>query len=128
MDSLIPRPRPRINQSDEFFVDAACNPKNNDMTTEELWTYFFPQEEKDRHLYRKALEICAECPVIQDCLEYSYYLNLEKGVFGGQTSKRRVQFIFPAWDRAGFSSQRVLVEQGYHDQARRKILPERLPR
>lgn len=53
---------------------------------------FFPSEEDMRRasvLYKNAKAICAECPVIKECLEYALSEEMFFGVWGGTTPKER---------------------------------------
>jgi WhiB family redox-sensing transcriptional regulator len=54
---------------------------------------FFPNEEEARGkagmLYRIAKQICKDCPVRKECLEYSISEQIFFGVFGGKTPNER---------------------------------------
>ena len=39
--------------------------------------------------YRAALNVCAACPVTQECLDYAVANRLKDGIFGGQTPNQR---------------------------------------
>lgn len=43
--------------------------------------------------YAKALSVCAECPVIKECLEYALEWEIPHGVFGGKLPKERRNMI-----------------------------------
>jgi WhiB family redox-sensing transcriptional regulator len=50
-------------------------------------TIFFPDgDSPDTH---KALSICGECPVTEDCLEYALATNQVSGIWGGTTEEER---------------------------------------
>ena len=67
-----------------WFKKAACTGHTS---------VFFPEVSRGqaaRKFYRKAISICEECSVIQECLEYSLRENLtEFGVFGGKMPNAR---------------------------------------
>ena len=52
---------------------------------------FFPDEDNPRDFrpIAKAKAICAECPVIQECLEYAINNDIRVGVYGGMSRKQR---------------------------------------
>ena len=49
----------------------------------------FFSERTDRGVYRKALAICAECAVRDDCLDWALKERIDSGVFGGTTPEER---------------------------------------
>lgn len=62
-----------------WLLRAACRRHNP-----ELW--FQPDESPETD---RALEICAECSVIQECLEFAYRNRERYGVWGGLTAEQR---------------------------------------
>lgn len=53
-------------------------------------TLFFPTTETtEETLVARAKAICAVCPVIEDCLEYSLETNQRSGIWGGTSEKER---------------------------------------
>jgi len=50
---------------------------------------FFPFSEDSRAIHR-VKEICALCPVTEDCLAYAMQTRQSEGVWGGLTSNERV--------------------------------------
>jgi len=59
-------------------VFAACR--------DEKSMVFFPQTKDEE---KRALSICATCPVIEDCLGHALETNERYGVWGGTTEKQR---------------------------------------
>lgn len=92
---------------------AACSPhNNNEYTVDELTEIFFPGRGRN-DLVKKALAICDTCPVRQDCLEFSYYWRMTKGVWGGISEHYRRNVIFPRWGRdPHIAAQRVPLPEG----------------
>ena len=66
----------------EWRLDAACR----DVET----SIFFPESDDDAG---PALEICATCPVREECLEFALLTRQEDGVWGGmtETDRRRLR-------------------------------------
>jgi WhiB family redox-sensing transcriptional regulator len=62
--------------------DAACRGADN--------AVFFPVAEADAG---PAQEICATCPVAQECLEYAINTRQPDGVWGGLTATERHRLI-----------------------------------
>lgn len=62
--------------------DAACHGMATDI--------FFPDSDQDAGL---AKEICASCPVQEECLEYALMTRQNDGVWGGlnETERRRLR-------------------------------------
>ena len=60
--------------------DAACNGVDAEV--------FFPVGE-DIESMSRAKEVCAVCPVREDCLQYALATNQTEGVWGGTTSAER---------------------------------------
>lgn len=42
---------------------------------------------------RRAKQICEECPVSRDCLEYAIAQDQDYGVWGGMTAKERQRML-----------------------------------
>jgi WhiB family redox-sensing transcriptional regulator len=51
---------------------------------------FFP---KDGVGVERAIRICKECPVLQQCLEYALDNRMDHGVWGGQSERERRRAI-----------------------------------
>lgn len=51
---------------------------------------FFP---RTRGISKKTIEICKECPVKWDCLNYSIINTIEYGIWGGLTETQRLPLI-----------------------------------
>lgn len=47
---------------------------------------FFPERGEDTRL---AKSICAECPVVAECLDYALHAGLKFGIFGGKSERQR---------------------------------------
>jgi WhiB family transcriptional regulator, redox-sensing transcriptional regulator len=60
--------------------DAACRGANVEV--------FFPADESEEAAAR-AKAICAECPVVDTCLQYSIATNQAEGVWGGLDANER---------------------------------------
>lgn len=56
---------------------------------------------------RQAKAVCAECPVVSDCLDYAITTNQEYGVWGG-TSEEERRVLRRKWR----AEQRALRSQG----------------
>ena len=50
---------------------------------------FFPDQDDGINLYMVAKQLCAQCPVMKQCLEYALKTNEEFGVWGGLTAYER---------------------------------------
>ena len=46
---------------------------------------FFPERGDSRYKVEEAVEICSDCPVRQECLDYAIENNETSGVWGGKT-------------------------------------------
>jgi WhiB family redox-sensing transcriptional regulator len=66
----------------DWKADAACR----DLPT----SLFFPDSEADSG---PALDVCASCPVRQQCLEFALTTRQHDGVWGGATEKERRRSI-----------------------------------
>lgn len=66
--------------SPEWRKDAACSGADADT--------FFPIGE-DEALAAPAKEVCAACPVQEQCLQYALATNQTEGVWGGMTGPER---------------------------------------
>jgi WhiB family redox-sensing transcriptional regulator len=66
----------------DFFEDAACRGVDTDV--------FFPTSEANAEA---AKEICATCPVREQCLEYALDTRPPDGVWGGLTPIERHRLI-----------------------------------
>jgi WhiB family redox-sensing transcriptional regulator len=51
---------------------------------------FFPSPE-DAEGIGQAKAVCAQCPVIEECLAYAIETNQAEGVWGGTTARERVK-------------------------------------
>lgn len=66
--------------------DAQC------LVTRAPMPWFFPEAAAARRTnsgVRKALELCAECPVKKECLEYALKTRTTEGIFGGTLPAER---------------------------------------
>ena len=69
---------PEHEDMEGWWAGAAC---------EGLDTYlFFPERGKSN---RRAKQLCMECPVIDDCLEYAMKTRQKYGVWGGLGEEQR---------------------------------------
>lgn len=59
---------------------AACAGTDNEL--------FFPVGDEDSRA-EQAKEICAGCPVLDECLQYALSTNQTEGVWGGMTGSER---------------------------------------
>ncbi len=52
---------------------------------------FFPEGESERYQRQiaAALEVCATCPVSQECLDYALEADQRTGIWGGTTAEQR---------------------------------------
>lgn len=69
-----------------WHLKAACRGPNQ--------TVFYPPPQLERRLDRRrrearAKEICSECPVQADCLDYAFQIREQHGIWGGLTEKER---------------------------------------
>ena len=75
----------------DWHDQAACASEPNGM--------FFPAED-DLEAVMTAKEVCADCPVRRQCLEYAMESPEEFGIWGGKTSgERRHMSGHPRWHR-----------------------------
>lgn len=51
---------------------------------------FFP---RTRGIAKKTIQVCNECPVKWDCLNYSIINSIEYGIWGGKTETERMKLI-----------------------------------
>jgi WhiB family redox-sensing transcriptional regulator len=49
---------------------------------------------------RRAKEICADCPVRDECLDYALSIKVEFGIWGGTNGKERRVMVRPMPSRA----------------------------
>ena len=63
--------------------DAACLDEDPEL--------FFPEGESERYQRQieAALEVCATCPVIEECLSYALEADQRTGIWGGTTAEQR---------------------------------------
>ena len=57
---------------------------------------FFPPEDNPKHTsiyYKRAIEICKQCPVSGECLLYSVENQIVYGIWGGKTPNQRKVMI-----------------------------------
>lgn len=66
-----------------WFARKSCTKKDGHL--------FFP-EQSQAWKVPKAKEICKNCPVRLQCLEYSFENDFEFGTFGGVSAKERLEF------------------------------------
>lgn len=66
-----------------WFADAACRGYDVDL--------FFADRGvgANRDPYREARQVCAGCPVRDECLDYAIELGLRHGFWGGRTERQR---------------------------------------
>ena len=71
--------------SDEWRRTAACRDTDPDL--------FFPVGTTGQALLQiaKAKEVCGECPVSTECLEYALETNQDSGIWGGTSEEERRQ-------------------------------------
>ena len=62
----------------DWKLDAACKDLDTDL--------FFPDSEANAG---PALEVCASCPVRQQCLDFALLTRQDDGVWGGHTESER---------------------------------------
>ncbi len=67
-----------ITEERPWVVFSACRDKDADL--------FFPETATQE---RRALAICATCPVQTECLEYALEADVRYGVWGGMSEKQR---------------------------------------
>ena len=68
-------------ENETWMERSACS----EVTDPETLNAFFP----DRgYSHRKALAVCARCPVTAECEDYAQRTHTEYGVWGGQIRKR----------------------------------------
>ena len=65
-----------------FFTDAACRGADTSI--------FFPVSDS---LADEAKQICAACPVAEQCLEYAVATHQPDGVWGGLTGQERHRLV-----------------------------------
>jgi WhiB family redox-sensing transcriptional regulator len=66
----------------EWIDDAACRGEDTNL--------FFPERGGEVHSKtKKAVAICNECAVRQDCLDYAMRLGLKNGIYGGLSGNQR---------------------------------------
>jgi len=63
--------------------DAACLDEDPEL--------FFPEGESERYQRQieSALEVCATCPVVDECLSYALEADQRTGIWGGTTAEQR---------------------------------------
>ncbi len=75
----------------EWAAEAACAEMDSDI--------FFPDEQRNsrinKELTAEAKQICSECPVREECLDYALENHREMlgGIFGGYTEKERKRLL-----------------------------------
>lgn len=57
--------------------------------------FFFPDDDGpvNGHSYTEARTICAQCPVITECLTYALTDQISHGMFGGLTPTERLRLV-----------------------------------
>ena len=77
-----------------FFPQANCKDEPKDIF---FPTSVFEGTKKRNPLYKvqvlAAKQICDECVVRDECLEYALVNRIEHGIFGGYTEKERVRIL-----------------------------------
>ena len=78
------------NAVDESWKDgAACRGEDPEL--------FYPALEDGRQLYnqrvRDALQICVDCAVVDECLDYALKTDTQHGVWGGMTEIERAHLV-----------------------------------
>lgn len=66
---------------------------------------FFPEPHKGRGGAKKTKEICARCPVQEECLEFAIETNQPHGVWGGLTYSSRMRLRKERRDAAAQEEQ-----------------------
>jgi WhiB family transcriptional regulator, redox-sensing transcriptional regulator len=58
---------------------------------------FYPEVNDERGLYnqrvRDALQVCVDCPVVDQCLQYALVTDTRHGVWGGTTEIERARML-----------------------------------
>jgi WhiB family redox-sensing transcriptional regulator len=67
-----------------FFKEAACRGVGLD--------YFFPGQGQSSRM-KKAMEMCAVCPVLEQCFKYAFDNRIEHGVWGGTSAEERIDLV-----------------------------------
>ena len=69
--------------SDEWRREAACRDTDPDL--------FFPVGTTGNALVQieRAKEVCGECPVHRECLDYALETNQDSGIWGGTSEEER---------------------------------------
>ena len=70
---------------------AACSPQNAELFVAE--TSGFSQEQRDN--LQRAKQICKECPVKQECLDFALVTGEDVGIWGGMTYNERKVYKRP---------------------------------
>lgn len=68
-------------EDEEWMQRARCRGENPDM-------WFTENADPDRTL---ALQLCGECRVRADCLEYALVHRIDFGLWGGESERQRVR-------------------------------------
>jgi WhiB family redox-sensing transcriptional regulator len=71
-----------------FMKDAACKGLDRDM--------FFPERGANTSI-KKAKEVCAVCPVREECLRFAMNNRIDFGVWGGVSANQRIRNARKAW-------------------------------
>lgn len=71
-------------QHEDWMLEGACVYADTDI--------FFPVGSSMKALKKasEAKAICAECPVLSECLEYAIRTNQDSGIWGGTTEEERI--------------------------------------
>lgn len=101
-------------------VDAACQPEkfpSRRLTPEGPRVLLEPEDwfqKPNSQRTRAAREVCLECPVREQCLEYAVRKRIPDGIWGGKTEKELRSLLRKAYDRARARSTVVIRNRGKH--------------
>ncbi len=92
MEKFTPRRLRPLVTDWEWQMEGACNKRN----TQDF--FFHPDGEKGakkRRRENQAKAVCAGCPVLETCLDWSLRTQQENGTLGGLTEDERRAVLFP---------------------------------
>ncbi len=97
--------------------------RNEAACLEEDPELFFPEGESERYQRQidAALEVCATCPVIDECLSYALEADQRTGIWGGTTAEQRSRIRLGA-SRASSTQRRRAAVAGASGAA---VVPDR---
>lgn len=74
----------KLFQREDWMTDASCVGHPNS-------EIFFTDREHASEYVIKARQVCADCPVWRNCLDFAISHSEEYGVWGGLTNRERIQ-------------------------------------